>query len=77
MKRIALFNHKGGVSKTTSVYHLGWMLTTLGTVSDSSRILPNELVGQSFLSIVLKKPSDGRGRKYKVWAEFYDRIFTG
>ena len=30
MKRISLFNHKGGVSKTTSVYHLGWMLTKLG-----------------------------------------------
>ncbi len=30
MKRISLFNHKGGVSKTTSVYHLGWMLTNLG-----------------------------------------------
>lgn len=30
MKRVALFNHKGGVSKTTSVYHLGWMLTKLG-----------------------------------------------
>jgi len=26
-KRIALFNHKGGVSKTTSVYNLGWMLS--------------------------------------------------
>lgn len=25
-KRIALFNHKGGVSKTTSVYHIGWRL---------------------------------------------------
>jgi len=30
MKRIALFNHKGGVSKTTSAYHIGWMLTKLG-----------------------------------------------
>lgn len=30
MTRISLFNHKGGVSKTTSVYHLGWMLTKLG-----------------------------------------------
>lgn len=30
MTRIALFNHKGGVSKTTSVFHLGWMLTNLG-----------------------------------------------
>jgi cellulose biosynthesis protein BcsQ len=30
MKRIIFFNHKGGVSKTTSVYHLGWMLTKFG-----------------------------------------------
>ena len=30
MKRIALFNHKGGVSKTTSAYHLGWMLSKMG-----------------------------------------------
>ncbi|MGL4388529.1 MAG: ParA family protein, partial [Brevinema sp.] len=27
---ISLFNHKGGVSKTTTTYHLGWMLATLG-----------------------------------------------
>ena len=26
-KRIAVFNHKGGVSKTTSVYNIGWMLS--------------------------------------------------
>lgn len=25
-KRIVVFNHKGGVSKTTSVYNVGWML---------------------------------------------------
>lgn len=25
-KRIVFFNHKGGVSKTTSVYNMGWML---------------------------------------------------
>jgi cellulose biosynthesis protein BcsQ len=30
MKIISFFNHKGGVSKTTSVYHLGWMLTNRG-----------------------------------------------
>lgn len=30
MKIISFFNHKGGVSKTTSVYHLGWMLTNIG-----------------------------------------------
>ncbi len=30
VKKIAIFNHKGGVSKTTSAYHIGWKLTDLG-----------------------------------------------
>ena len=30
MKKIALFNHKGGVSKTTTVFNLGWMLAEQG-----------------------------------------------
>ena len=29
-KRLVLFNHKGGVSKTTTVYNLGWMLAEMG-----------------------------------------------
>ena len=28
--KVALFNHKGGVSKTTTAFHLGWMLATKG-----------------------------------------------
>ncbi|MGG7916526.1 ParA family protein [Klebsiella aerogenes] len=27
---ISLFNHKGGVSKTTTVFHLGWKMASLG-----------------------------------------------
>jgi cellulose biosynthesis protein BcsQ len=29
-KIISLFNHKGGVSKTTTTYHMGWMLAEKG-----------------------------------------------
>jgi len=30
VKKIALFNHKGGVSKTTTTFNLGWMLAEKG-----------------------------------------------
>ncbi|MEX5218413.1 MAG: AIPR family protein [Nitrospira sp.] len=43
----------------------------------SSKIIANESVGQAYLSVVLKKPSDARGRKYKVWEEYYTQIFSG
>lgn len=29
-KKIAFFNHKGGVSKTTTTFHIGWMLAKKG-----------------------------------------------
>ncbi|MHB1938715.1 MAG: AIPR family protein [Acidobacteriaceae bacterium] len=43
----------------------------------ADRIIVNESVAQSYLGIVLKKPSDARRRKYKVWGEMYERIFSG
>lgn len=30
MKKIAVFNHKGGVSKTTTVFNVGWKLARMG-----------------------------------------------
>ncbi len=44
---------------------------------DPKKIIPNEAVGQWHLAVVLKNPADGRGRKYKIWGELYDRIFAG
>lgn len=31
-RKIALFNHKGGVSKTTTVFNLGWMMAEQGHI---------------------------------------------
>ena len=30
VQKIALFNHKGGVSKTTTAFNLGWILASKG-----------------------------------------------
>lgn len=43
----------------------------------AERIVVNEVVAQAYLAVVLKKPSDARRRKYKVWGEMYERIFSG
>ena len=45
MKIIAFFNNKGGVGKTTTVYHIAWMLSELG-----HKVLAVDLDPQSNLS---------------------------
>ena len=45
MKSIAFFNNKGGVGKTSLVYHLGWMFAELG-----HRVLAVDLDPQADLS---------------------------
>jgi chromosome partitioning protein len=45
MKTIAFFNNKGGVGKTTTVYHIAWMLSELG-----HKVLAVDLDPQSNLS---------------------------
>ncbi|EPF8031708.1 ParA family protein [Vibrio fluvialis] len=53
-KRIVVFNHKGGVSKTTSVYNLGWMLSKTKKVlvvdADPQCNLSSLLLGEDFES---------------------------
>lgn len=43
----------------------------------ADRIFTNEAVGQWYLGIVLKTPSDARARKYRVWGDLHPRIFAG
>lgn len=43
----------------------------------ADRLIENEIVAQSYLSIVLRRPSDASRRKYKIWGEMYDQIFCG
>lgn len=40
-------------------------------------VISNDVAATSYLGIVQKRCSDARSRKYKVWSEFYDKIFTG
>lgn len=47
------------------------------TTISKDNIIPNEDVAVAYLAVVLKKPSDSRSRKYKVWNEFYSKIFSG
>lgn len=37
--------------------------------ADRIKVVSNEKVGQAYLSLVRKRPSDGGRRKYKVWGE--------
>ena len=43
---------------------------------DVEAIAPNELVAQSYLAVVMHKPSDARRRKYRVWSDLYGKIFS-
>jgi len=59
-------------------YHLERKVRQYETVNISKdKIIPNEDVAVSYLAVVLKKPSDSRSRKYKVWDEYYSKIFSG
>ena len=48
-----------------------------GEALDVERVFTNEYVAQAYLAVVLKNPSDGRARKYKVWGELHCKVFAG
>ena len=52
MKKIAFFNNKGGVGKTTLVFHVAWMLAEKG-----HRVIAADLDPQANLTAMALKPS--------------------
>lgn len=50
MKTIAFFNNKGGVGKTTLVYHLAWMMSLLGKTVVVADLDPQENATTMFLT---------------------------
>ena len=49
MKTIAFFNNKGGVGKTTLVYHLAWMYAELGLSVVAADLDPQANLSAVFL----------------------------
>lgn len=50
MRTITFFNNKGGVGKTTTVYHVAWMLSELGIRTITIDIDPQSNLTSMFLS---------------------------
>lgn len=46
------------------------------SVRDASIIFTNEEVGQAYLALALRNPSDARSRRYKLWDEFNKDIYS-
>lgn len=59
MKKIAIFNHKGGVSKTTTTFNIGWQLSRLG-----KRVLLVDADSQCNLTLYMMGE--------QIFSEFYD-----
>lgn len=51
MRTITFFNNKGGVGKTTMVYHVAWMLSELGIKTIAIDLDPQSNLSSMFLSI--------------------------
>lgn len=50
MKAITFFNNKGGVGKTTTVYHVAWMLSELGVKTIAVDLDPQSNLTSMFLT---------------------------
>src|SRR5260221_8536045 len=76
-KRLVLFNHKGGVSKTTSAYNIGWMLAASYDVllvdADPQCNLSSLILGDDFEKYYTDKSTKAQNIKDGVAATFEGR----
>lgn len=73
-KRIAMFNHKGGVSKTTSTYNIAWMLSKTKKVlvvdADPQCNLSGLILGDDFEKYYLEEKTKNQNIKDGVKVAF-------
>lgn len=73
-KRIVIFNHKGGVSKTTSIYNIGWMLSKNNNVlvvdADPQCNLSSLILGDDFEKYYLEDATKEQNIKDGVQVAF-------
>lgn len=67
MKSIALFNNKGGVGKTSLVYHLTWMFQVLGCKAIAVDLDPQANLSSFFLDYEAMEDVWGSSRVSTVW----------
>lgn len=74
MKTIAFFNNKGGVGKTTIVYHLAWMLAEMG-----HRVIAADLDPQANLSAMFlhEGEDEKRGKLEILWENEKEKTIHG
>jgi chromosome partitioning protein len=78
-KRTVFFNHKGGVSKTTSVYNIGWMLSkehkVLVVDADPQCNLSSLILGEDFDQYYMNESTKHQNIKDGVQVAFTGKPF--
>ena len=67
MKTIVFFNNKGGVGKTTLVYHIAWMMKELGEKVLAADLDPQANLSSMFLDEERLERSGRRSKNTRVF----------